>query len=515
MNFFSRRSRLAVFTVAGGLIVATSIALSSVSASQASREGSDSKIDCKATGPCLWYMNNGSGDGIAGGSAGNGAGLYGIDSDSSNNGNGAGVAGVSKVQTGVYGSSQVKTGIFGTSTDLDGVFGTAAGNGAGVYGANTDSSTSGTGAGAAGVSQSQTGVYGSSGSGIGVYGISQTNHGVYGLTPNQNFAGVYGANTDNSNSGNGAGAAGVSQSQIGVYGSSVSYIGVYGVSQFDDGIYGQSGDSNFAGVYGANTDTSKSGTSAAVFGFGQSGAGVEGMSQGISAGIFQTPSTFSAIWGRADNGSGLSALNNNHTYSAIYGEADDPTGSPLFVINNATKFGFFVDSKGNGTFSGKVFASGFVLHTLTRDGDLVRAYAAKTAEETIEDTGSGSIVLGSGVVRFDPNFARVIDASRGYQVLITPDGDNRGLFVSYKSPIGFAVREAQGGRSTITFDYRVVAYPIGGDPTRLAPASIERAPLAPPRLPAATVKHPSLPPPHLRIVTVKHPPLAPHTLPRL
>jgi hypothetical protein len=85
---------------------------------------------------------------------------------------------------------------------------------------------------------------------------------------------------------------------------------------------------------------------------------------------------------------------------------------------------------------------------------------------------------------------RAIDSSRGYRVLITPDGDNRGLFVSNKGSAGFAVREAQGGRSTLAFDYRVVAYPIGGDAARLPPATVVHAPHAPPRLPAAMVAHP-------------------------
>ena len=558
MNFFSPRARLAVFTLTGGLIVATSIVIANASAGQASRAFPDSKITCTANTPCLYYANDGSGDGIAGAAAGNGAGLYGLDTDSSANGRGAGVAGVSKVQDGVYGSSQVKSGVYGTSTDLDGVFGTAAANGAGVYGANTDSSTSGFGAGVAGVSQVQYGVYGSSvvsdgvfataaGNGAGVYGantdsstsgvgagvagVSQVQNGIYGSsvdlngvfgTAAGNGEGVYGVNTDSAVSGTGAGVAGFSQEQIGVlgsstnyvglYGTSSSYVGVYAISLSNDGAYGTTADANSGGVYGDNTDSTASGSGAGVVGAGQKTAGVYGSSQDVSAGYFTTPSSFSGVLGTGANGSGVSAYNNNHTYSALYGEADDPAGSPLFAINNSTKKAFFVNSNGDGVFSGRVLATAFVIHMRTRDGDLVQSYAAKSAEDTIEDTGSGSIVLGSGIVRFDPNFARAIDASRGYQVLITPDGDNRGLFVSYKSPLGFAVREAQGGRSSIAFDYRVVAYPIGGDPRRLATASVVQPPFEPSRLSDSMFAHRPLAQPRARLALVKHAPLAPHAL---
>ena len=50
--------------------------------------------------------------------------------------------------------------------------------------------------------------------------------------------------------------------------------------------------------------------------------------------------------------------------------------------------------------------------------------------------------------------------------------DTRGLYVSLKTPSGFEVREAQGGRSSLPFDYRIVARPLD--------AANDRLPLAPP-----------------------------------
>jgi hypothetical protein len=57
---------------------------------------------------------------------------------------------------------------------------------------------------------------------------------------------------------------------------------------------------------------------------------------------------------------------------------------------------------------------------------------------------------------------------RAYHVFVTPEGDCKGLYVTQKSPAGFVVRELQGGRSTLTFDYRIVAKPLDDDGRRLA-----------------------------------------------
>ncbi|MBV8198533.1 MAG: hypothetical protein JO263_10385, partial [Candidatus Eremiobacteraeota bacterium] len=297
-----------------------------------------------------------------------------------------------------------------------------------------------------------------------------------------NGAGLYGANTDGSTSGTGAGVAGISQVQNGVYGSSGTADGIYGTTS-----------GNGAGVYGTNTENS-SGTGAAVEGDGQQRAGIVGLSDDVNAGYFSSNGAYAALLGTAANSSGLSTYNNNSTYSVLYAEADNATGGPLYVNNHVTKLGFFVDYTGSGYFSGKVEASQFVKNLRTRGGGPVKSYEASSTEDTIEDTGSGSLVRGRGVVRFDANFVRAIDSSRGYRVLITPDGDNRGLFVSNKGSAGFEVREAQGGRSTLAFDYRVVAYPIGGDPARLPPATIQHPPQAPPRPQAAMVERPKLAP---------------------
>jgi hypothetical protein len=86
----------------------------------------------------------------------------------------------------------------------------------------------------------------------------------------------------------------------------------------------------------------------------------------------------------------------------------------------------------------------------------------------LEDVGSATLSSGRAVVRFDAALADVIDVRAGYRVFLTPDGDSKGLYVEQKTAGGFVVRESQGGRSTIAFDYRIVAKPLRLHGERLA-----------------------------------------------
>lgn len=87
---------------------------------------------------------------------------------------------------------------------------------------------------------------------------------------------------------------------------------------------------------------------------------------------------------------------------------------------------------------------------------------------------------GETAVRFDQAFAATLDLRRGYQVLLTPDGETRGLYVAAKYEGGFIVRENERGRSTVDFDYRVVAHPVGASDARLPRLNLKSPALATP-----------------------------------
>lgn len=71
-------------------------------------------------------------------------------------------------------------------------------------------------------------------------------------------------------------------------------------------------------------------------------------------------------------------------------------------------------------------------------------------------------------VRVDRTFADATERDSNYLVFITPQGEPRGvLYVTQKTPYGFAVRESAGGHSTLALDYRIVAKPLASNAQRL------------------------------------------------
>jgi hypothetical protein len=74
-----------------------------------------------------------------------------------------------------------------------------------------------------------------------------------------------------------------------------------------------------------------------------------------------------------------------------------------------------------------------------------------------EDFGNGQLHSGVAEVALRPSFLDTADIQSGYHVFLTPNGDSRGLFVARKTADGFEVREHGGGKSNVSFDYRLVA----------------------------------------------------------
>jgi hypothetical protein len=97
----------------------------------------------------------------------------------------------------------------------------------------------------------------------------------------------------------------------------------------------------------------------------------------------------------------------------------------------------------------------------------VETYSMQAAENWFEDIGSGRLEKGSAVVRFDDTFADTLNAGVEYHVFLTPKGDCKGLYVTGKTAGGFTVHELGGGKSTIAFDWRIVAKRKGMESLRL------------------------------------------------
>ena len=259
----------------------------------------------------------------------------------------------------------------------------------------------------------------------------------YGIYGSAQSTGVQGQTTSTTG---GSGTSGISTggsgNAHGVYGRSSNGQGVYGTSSTANGVEGHTQSlQDFAGVagYGDGTGLVETG----VYGKGGA-AGVAGES--LSGGI------------------------------AVDAQGDDTSSDIFYGIDIANDATCIIDPKADLHCTGKITGKRALrTEQSSTMGHDVLAYTSETASATIEDVGTAHIAGGRGHVALDPAFASSTDRS-GYYVFLTPMGDTRGLYVSAKTVAGFDVRESQGGRSTVAFDYRIVAHPLGADYDRLPPA---------------------------------------------
>jgi hypothetical protein len=277
----------------------------------------------------------------------------------------------------------------------------------------------------------------STGSGTwGLYGVGTKDDGVRGVTMTASGGnGVTGF------------ANGASTTASGVFGKSVKGFGVSGTSEYQTGVQGESTDGN--GVSGFSTSDAANG----VYGSSSEGTGVYGASGSGFGIVAQTGGRFAALVSRAVSG-------------------ETPI---LEAENTANGVSCNIDNYADLTCSGTV--TGSVLQTRHRssNGRHVLTYASESATATIEDVGTARMSGGIANVRIDPDFASVMDG-KWYYVFLTPLGDTSGLYVSMKTPSAFRVRETEHGRSTLEFDYRIIAHPLDGKSDRLPEAPSMKRP---------------------------------------
>jgi len=256
-----------------------------------------------------------------------------------------------------------------------------------------------------------------------------------------------------------------------------STYGVYGVGSAADGVRGvttSSGGGN--GVIGLAEGTST--TANGVYGGSTNANGVNGVSTNAD-GVYGNG--FTGVYGYSENGYAGYFESDCHCDYVLYAVADNQSGSSPYLfgaLDYPNEQEFYVDYKADGVFDGSVTATSFNTDQPARGGPKLEAFSPESTRATIEDTGTARLDGGEGAVRFDSAFASTIEAARGYQVFLTPNGETRGwLYVAAKYEGGFIVREAEHGRSSIYFDYRVVAHPYGASEARLPQLDLKRPPI--------------------------------------
>jgi hypothetical protein len=338
-------------------------------------------------------------------------------------------------------------------------------------------------------------IHGEANGGIGVRGTSVSNTGFYGASGSGTMLapGVEGESTNGTSS------------------ATLSSAGGFGLAGLAGGTYPGYGVLGYGNLAGVNGETTSPGTSSTAYGIGVSGYDAGGTSANdYNVGVLGSTANGVGVLGEA-NGTPTAGLIGHGYTVGLYAVAHEATNkygvveygavgiesesddyplelrntesdavaqlvSPYYLFNAYTgqeNFAngtyFYVNYSGDARLSGTLTTSkGTYARTRGRSGTARLAYGARTTAPTIEDVGGGQLVGGRAVVQIDAAFADTIDSRRPYRIFLTPQGDCNGLYVAEKNPGRFVVRELHAGRSSIAFDYRIVAKPADDDGSRLA-----------------------------------------------
>ena len=169
-------------------------------------------------------------------------------------------------------------------------------------------------------------------------------------------------------------------------------------------------------------------------------------------------------------GGAANALTVNNTVTESPVDAINATansgGSAVMAVNtNST--GWAVLSYGNFIATGTKSAA-----VALPDNRSVLLYAVESPENWFEDFGSGQLQNGAATIALDPTFMQTVNPA-GYHVYVTPNGDCEGLYVTQKTATSFEVHELHAGKSSVAFDYRIVARRKGLESLRLEPVSTD------------------------------------------
>ena len=318
----------------------------------------------------------------------------------------------------------------------------------------------------------------------------------------------------------------------GIYGQSDSGIAIQAISATGSGVEGQTEGASTVGTTLAAQATSGVHGDVGIAAGLQFGAGILGTADDNYAGFFENGSSGTPTINVIADGDTNAALIQNNSKDAPALDVNNPGGSyaaeltsnsstfPTLYLSNNAPGGPITDSTGifkslmatssTGTCgiggNGDLSCTGQVKSLVSAGGGArtVETYAPQSAENWMEDYGTGTMERGVAVVKIDPAFAETISESADYHVFLTPRGDSKSLYVINATTAGFEVRESGGGTSSLTFDYKIVGKRRGYETQRLRDVteSFNGA-----RARAAQVRKP-LPTPQLRMkATAAHPPI--------
>ncbi|HCB63162.1 MAG: hypothetical protein A2W93_11680 [Bacteroidetes bacterium GWF2_43_63] len=236
-----------------------------------------------------------------------------------------------------------------------------------------------------------------------------------------------------------------------------------------DGIDGITYQSNGLALYGLNGHTSGTG----VMGIGNNASGSYltsgsgGAFTGTTVGSYDygtaAVSTGTMGVGNAQTGYTLSATGSGGAFTGlnfgVYGKANSSANDSWggYFVNGVT--GAYVGGRTGGT-NYAILSTG-TKSTIVKDPNNkeVVMFCPEAPEVLFQDYGIAKLVNGKAHVDMDPVFTNAVYVSEDHpmKVFIQLEGDCNGVYVSNKTATGFDVTELQGGTSTVSFSWTVVA----------------------------------------------------------
>lgn len=255
------------------------------------------------------------------------------------------------------------------------------------------------------------------------------------------------------------------------FGGPTSGIGVFGLGTVSGstGVSGQcdgsTGNGVFGtgGLYGVRGDAGPTPGATGVYGFNSAagGTGLLGSTTGGNASI--------GVKGSATNGTGVYGTTTTGLYG-VRGDAGSAAGSAgvlgytnqaggvafgTIAVAPATVAGYF-----NGTtiVNGNFGVSG-TKSAIVKDatGNHRLMYCVEAPESWFEDFGEGALSGGNATITLDPDFATLIHTDTYFVFPVSHDVSCKGLSITARAATGFTVQEQNGGTSSGSFAWRLVA----------------------------------------------------------
>jgi hypothetical protein len=258
-----------------------------------------------------------------------------------------------------------------------------------------------------------------------------------------------GANSRGVNGTGGTGAGSTSSGVVGTGGSSTDSDGSTGIQGVGGG--GAFGRRGGGGVLGHGT-----------FGDAGSGIGVQGTS-GNYKGVYGVSTSSDGVHGSSTTGVGLRGTSSG--FVGLVGISDQNIGLYGYTVapNMPALYAEHLGASGRiaARFYGDVQVQGTLTATAKNavvtmaDGSEALLYCQEAPEPYFEDFGRGRLLNGQAHVQLEAEYASLIKRD-DYMVFLTAGADCNGLYVAQQNANGFDVHEFKGGKSEVSFTYRIV-----------------------------------------------------------